>query len=90
VAEAVVDSVQLTRKGFLCKGSYLPASSILSQLVYGQKLNRNYSSEANIFWSDNRQTVYLDGKGVAIAKVRTMCQALTVKLEELLQELLFN
>ena len=90
VAEAVADSVQLARKGFLCEGSYSPASSILSQLAYGQKLNRNHSSEANIFWSDDRQTVHLDGKGVAMAKVRTMCQALTAELEELLQELLFN
>ena len=90
VAEAVAGSVQLARKRFLCEGSYSLASSILSQLAYGQKLNRNHSSEANIFWSDDCQTVCLDGKGVAIAKVRTMCQVLTVELEELLQELLFN
>jgi hypothetical protein len=90
VARAVVERIHEFRQNHLCEGSFSPASSILSQLAFGQAQNRVQSSEANIFWSDDRQTVNLDGKGVAIAKVRRMCQELTVELEGLLHELLFG
>ena len=53
---------------YLCEGSFSPASSILSRLAYGQTLNRVQSSEANIYWSDARETVFYDGKGVAMDK----------------------
>src|SRR5271156_2957757 len=90
VAGAVAERIHELRKSHLCEGSFSPASSILSQLAFGQKQNRMQSSEANIYWSDDRQTVFYDGKGVAMAKMRTMCQALTIELEGLLYELLFH
>ena len=89
-AVAVAERIQAVRREYLCEGSYTPASSILSQLAFGQKQSRHHSAEANIYWSDDRQTVFYDGKGVAMAKVRVMCQALTDELEGLLQELLFG
>jgi len=90
VAGAVADRIHSLRRGHLCEGSFSPASSILSQLAFGQKQNRVQPSEANIYWSDDRQTVFYGGKGVTMAKVRAMCQALTVELEGLLHELLFH
>lgn len=90
VAGAVAEHIHELRRNHLCEGSFSPASSILSQLAFGQAQNRNQSSEANIYWSDDRQTVFFDGKGVAMAKVRRMCQELTVELEGLLHELLFG
>jgi hypothetical protein len=90
VAGAVAERIHELRKSHLCEGSFSPASSILSQLAKGQAINRVTSSEANIYWSDDRQTVFYSGKGVAMAKVRTMCQALSVELEGLLHELLFH
>ena len=69
VAGAVAARIQEFRKSYLCEGSFSPASSILSQLAFGQAQNRVQSSEANIYWSDDRQTVFYDGKGVAMAKV---------------------
>jgi len=90
VAGAVAARIQEFRKSYLYEGSFSPASSILSQLAFGQAQNRVQSSEANIYWSDDRQTVFYDGKGVAIAKVQAMCQALTTELEGLLYELLFR
>ena len=90
VAGAVAERIHEVRKRHLCEGSFSPASSILSQLAFGQAQNRVQSSEANIYWSDDRQTVFYDGKGAAMAKVRIMCQELTVELEELLHKLLFH
>jgi superfamily II DNA helicase RecQ len=90
VAGAVAEQIHKARRQYLCEGSFSPASSILSQLAFGQAQNRNQSSEANIYWSDDRQTVFYNGKGVEMAKVRGICQELTVELEGLLHELLFS
>jgi hypothetical protein len=89
VAGAVAERIHDIRKQHLCEGSFSPTSSILSQLIFGQKLNRNSLAEANINWADDRLTVFYDGKGVAMTKVRTICQELTVELEHLLYALLF-
>lgn len=90
VAGAVAVRIHKLRREYLCEGSFSPASSILSQLAFGQKQNRIQPSESNIYWADDRQTVFLDGKGVAVAKVRTMCQALTDELKASLRDLLFH
>ena len=74
VAGAVAERIQRLRKSFLCTGSFSPASSILSQLAFGKKLNKVTPAESNIHWSDDRQTVFYTGKGVAMAYVRSMCQ----------------
>lgn len=90
VAGAVAERIQRLRKSFLCTGSFSPASSILSQLAFGKKLNKVTPAESNIHWSDDRQTVFYTGKGVAMAYVRSMCQDLTIELEGLLYGLLFR
>jgi superfamily II DNA helicase RecQ len=90
VAGAVAERIHQLRRAHLCEGSFSPASSILSQLARGQALNRVTPSESNVCWSDDRETVVYAGKGVAMAKVRTMCQALTIELHGLLHELLFH
>ena len=89
VAGAVAVRIHQLRREYLCEGSFSPASSILSQLAFGQKQNRIQPSESNIYWADDRQTVFFDGKGVAMTKVRHMCQALTDELEATLNGLLF-
>ena len=90
VAGAVVDQVYILWKNHLYKGLFSPALSILSQLAFRQNQNQIQSSEANIYQSDNRQTVFYDGKAVGVAKVQTICYILTVELEGLLYELLFR
>ena len=54
VAGAVAERIFEARRKHLCEGSFSPASSILSQLAFGQAQNRNQSSKANIYWSDDR------------------------------------
>ena len=46
---AVAERIQAVRREYLCEGSYTPASSILSQLAFGQKQSRHHSAEANIY-----------------------------------------
>ncbi len=87
---AVAVRVQKIRQTHLCEGSFLPASSILTQLARGKAINKLHRSPSNIYWSDDRQTVYHEGKGVAVAKIRTMWVNLVQELQEILQELLFH
>jgi len=49
VAKAITNRIYKFQKRYLYIGSYSPASNILSQLAFGQKLNRMQSSEANIY-----------------------------------------
>ena len=49
VAGAVAVRIQKFRREHLCEGSFSPASSILSQLAFGQKQNRIQPSESNIY-----------------------------------------
>ena len=84
------ERVHSIRKKHLCEGSFLPASSILTQLARGKALNKDHRAPSNIFWSDDRQTVEYDGRPVAVAKIKTMFVELTQELEERLHELLFH
>jgi superfamily II DNA helicase RecQ len=86
----VVARVHEIREKHLIEGSFSPASAILTQLAYGQAINRAQQNESNIFWSDDRQTVFYLGMGVAVAKIRVLCQELISSLRELLHELLFH
>jgi hypothetical protein len=90
VAGAVAARVKKIRLQHLVEGSYSPASIIIGQLAYGQAINKTTQAPSNIFWSDDRQTVFYDGKGVAVTKIRAMCQALIVELQGLLHKLLFH
>lgn len=69
---AVAERIHELRKNHLYKGSFLLALSILSQLAFGQAINQVTLLEANIYWSNDYQTVFYSGKGVAMAKVRTI------------------
>jgi len=82
--------VHSIREKHLCEGSFSPASSILTQLARGKAINKLHRSASNIYWSDDRQTVYYHGKGVAMAKITTMCHELACELQEILHELLFH
>ena len=87
---SVARRVHTIREKHLCEGSFSPASSILTLLARGKALNKDHWSESNIYWSDDRQTVFYKGVPVAVAKIRSMCQALIQELQEILHELLFH
>ncbi len=73
MAGAVAEHIHELWQNHLCKGSFLLALSILSQLAFGQAQNQNQSLEANIYWSDDCQTVFFDSKEVVMVKVQRIC-----------------
>ena len=73
----------------MCKGLFSPASSILTLLAQKKALNKDHRSKSNIYWSNDRQTVFYKGIPVTVAKIRSMCQALIQELQEILHKLLF-
>jgi superfamily II DNA helicase RecQ len=87
---AVAVRVDRFRQRHLCEGSFSPTSSILTQLARGKAINKLHRSPSNIYWSDDRQTVFYTGKGVAMAKIRVMWQELTRELKAILFELVFH
>jgi hypothetical protein len=55
---SVARRVHIIREKHLCKGLFSPVSSILTQLTRGKAINKLHRSLSNIYWSDDRQTVY--------------------------------
>lgn len=88
--EDVPQHLHKLRRQHLCEGSFSPAASILSQLAMGKKYSSMHVSPANIHWSADEQTIYFQGQGITLAKLRTTCQRLTGELQALLLELAFQ
>lgn len=88
--ESVRDSIHELRRDFMCEGSFSPMASILSQLAMGKHFAKLHKSPANIHWARDEQTIFYQGKGVAMAKIRTMCHTLIQELQEAMQELAFG
>ncbi len=74
----------------LCEGSFSPTASILSQLAMGKKFNKLHLSPSNIHWSDDEQTIFYDGKGIALDKFQNMCHLLIQELRAEIKELAFK
>jgi hypothetical protein len=88
--QSVPERIEEIRKKHLCEGSFSPTSSILSQLAMGKSFNKLHKSAPNIHWSEDEQTIFWAGEGVALQKVRVMCQELNRELREMLDELMFG
>ena len=88
--ESVPERVFDIRTKHLCEGSFSPTASILTQLAMGKSYNKKHQSPANIHWSDDEQTIFYLGKGIRLAKIRTMWQVLGQELRELVRLLSFD
>jgi hypothetical protein len=78
------------RQRHLCEGSFSPTASILSQLAMGKYFNKLHKSPPNIHWSEDAQTIFYDGRGVELRKIRNMCRTLIGELQEAMRELTFQ
>jgi len=87
---SVRDHIHQLRRDYLCEGSFSPTSSILSQLAMGKSFNKMHASNPNIHWNEDETTVYYQGRGVYVPKVRTMCQELTKELWVIMKRLTFE
>jgi hypothetical protein len=88
--ESIPNRIHDLRQAHLCEGSFSPTASILSQLAMGKHFNKLHKSTPNIYWSEDEQTIYYDGKGVELGKVRQMCHTLIRELQEAMRELTFQ
>jgi hypothetical protein len=61
------------RRRYLYKESFLPMSSILSQLAIGKSFNKIHQPPANIYWAEDKQTIYHLEKPVVLGKVQEWC-----------------
>jgi hypothetical protein len=88
--ESVSDCIHELRCKHLYEGSFLPTSSILSQLAIGKHFNKLYVSLPNIHWSDDKQTIHYLGEPVNLGKVQKWCQILIGELQEMIRILTFQ
>ena len=88
--ESIPDRIHELHQKHLCKGSFSPTASILSQLAMGKYFNKLHKSPPNIHWSEDEQTIFYDGRGVELRKIRSMCHTLIKELQKAMQELTFQ
>lgn len=88
--ESVRERIHELRKRHLCEGSFSPTASILSQLAKGKHFNKLHKSAPNIHWSEDEQTIFYEGQGVELGKIRQMCHTLLRELQECMKELTFQ
>ena len=88
--ESVPKQIHDLRKKHLCKGSFLPTASILSQLAKGKAFNKLHFSQPNIYQSKDKQMIYYLGKPIELSKIKKMCSTLTQELQEAMRELTFR
>jgi hypothetical protein len=63
--------LEAVRAKRLCEGSFSPTSFIiLGQLAYGKMLNRTYTAQSNIHWSEDFQTIFFKGRPIEIRKLQ--------------------
>jgi hypothetical protein len=74
----------------LCKGSFGPVSSILTQLAMGKKNNTIHDIPSNIYWAEDFQTIYFGGIPVRLAKIRTIGLAIIEEGYDMICELVFG
>jgi len=83
VARADVTSVRARvkeiREKRLCEGFFSPTSFILGQLAYGKMLNRTYTAQSNIHWSEDFQTLFFKGRPVEIRKLQNFGSAVVAE-----------
>ena len=56
----------------------------------GKSYNKTHQSPANIYWSNDKQTIHYQGQPVELSKIQAMGDVLRNELQNLLQELAFR
>lgn len=69
---------------------YSPTSFILGQLAYGKVINRTYTAQSNIHWSENFQTLFFKGRPIEIRKLQDFGTAVVAEARAALQQPTFG
>jgi hypothetical protein len=72
------------RDEYLSDGSFSVMSKMLSLLAYGKNLALNHGNAGSVFWSKDGRTMSIQGRSIAINRVRRMVSGIIGEAEDLL------
>ena len=75
------------RHKYLADGTFTPMSAMLSLLAYGKFIGLTAGNSGNAYWSEDKQTFYLNGRPIVISHFCKMAQDLVAEMSEMLWEL---
>jgi superfamily II DNA helicase RecQ len=75
------------RHKYLADGTFSPMSEMLNMLAYGKHIGLTAGNSGNAYWSEDKQTFYLNGRPIIISRFCKMAQDLVAETEQMLWEL---
>lgn len=75
------------RRRYLADGTFTPMSAMISLLAYGKFIGLTAGNSGNAYWSEDKQTFYLNGRPIVISRFCKMAQDLIAEASEKLWEL---
>ncbi|KAH6611644.1 hypothetical protein C7974DRAFT_429590 [Boeremia exigua] len=80
------DSFLATRHKQLADGTFSPMSEMISMLAYGKHIGLTAGNSGNAYWSEDKQTFYLNGRLIVIRRFCKMAQDLLAETEQMYEE----
>jgi superfamily II DNA helicase RecQ len=81
------DRFLAARHKHLADGTFSPMSEMISMLAYGKYIGLTAGNSGNAYWSEDKQTFYLNGRPIVISRFCKMAQDLLAETEQMLWEL---
>ena len=75
------NSFLATRHKQLADSTFSPISEIISMLAYSKHIGLTASNSGNAYWSEDKQTFYLNGQPIVIRRFCKIAQDLLAKIE---------
>jgi hypothetical protein len=75
------------RRKYLADGTFTPMSAMISLLAYGKFIGLTAGNSGNAYWSEDKQTFYLNGRPIVVSRFCKMAQELIAEASEKLWEL---
>jgi superfamily II DNA helicase RecQ len=85
--EADRDNFMDMRKKYLADGSFSPMSKTINLLAMGKYIGLNAGNSGNAYWSQDKETFYLNGRPILVSRFCKMAQDLVAETCEKLWEL---
>ncbi|KAI9830575.1 MAG: hypothetical protein M1826_004601 [Phylliscum demangeonii] len=82
--------LQTVRTAWLTEASGSPTSKILRQLAYGKAIIKHEGSAAVVTWSEDNQTLWFNGRPIALQALRDCIHATIAETDGFLTALLFD
>jgi hypothetical protein len=82
--EADRDNFMDMRKKYLADGSFSPMSEMINLLAMGKHIGLNAGNSGNAYWLQDKETFYLNGRLIVMARFCKMAQDLVAETVEML------